>query len=841
MLHVGVSPGNDSWPTNPVSFIDQELKSEESTFGSNGHERSARSGVSPGLVNPPSASGSNGEAVSFGPHSTVAALNELAHQRAAWQEAERTKQRLERILDSIADALVSLDLQGKIIYLNRQAAELLGQPVEGCTGKIFWRELPDLRETKLESEYHRAMQEQRPAEMERFFPRSQRWYTIKIYPAPDGSSVVFHDITARKHSEEALWVNTQRFRLASLSDAITLYEQDLQLRYTWLYPEHLEHHGALGKTDEEIVGAEDGAMLARWKREVLLTGAQQRREVRVQLQAGVRHYEVSILPKRNEAGEIVGVAGAALDISERKAAQETNQRLAAIVESSDDAIISKNLDGIVTSWNRSAERIFGYTAAEIIGKSITLLMGPGRHFEEQNILSQIRQGNRVDHYETVRLHKDGSTLQISLSISPIRDGDGKIIGVSKIARDITSRKHTELQQQALYELVARVNRAEALPEIYDAALDAICRSQKTPRAAILLSDTDGVMRFKAWRGLSESYRKTVEGHCPWKLDDPAPQAVWIDDIATARLDEALRATVCGEGIRALAFVPLTYERRLLGKFMIYYDTPHRFEPDELRPAETMASQVGFALERQRSEQALEALVNERTGSLREAIAQMEEFSYSVSHDLRSPARAMQGYAIALLEDYGERLDEEGREFLNRIIRSSTRMDRLIQDILTYSRLSRRELKLHPIPLDRLVLEVIQQYPEMRTPKAEITIVGPLLPVIGHEPSVSQILSNLLSNAVKFVAPGQQPKVNVFSERRGDFVRLWIEDNGIGIRAEHHQRLFGMFERIHPDKRYEGTGIGLAIVRKAAERMGGATGVESEGEKGSRFWVELPSA
>jgi len=766
---------------------------------------------------------------------TVTALAELAQQRAAWLEAERSRQRLEEIFESIADALVSFDRTGKITYLNRAAGEI----IDGAA-KNIWQETLIARETTLESEYRRAQREQRPVEFEQFFPSRQRWYSIKLYPAADGASALFHDITERKRSDEMLRITMERFQLASLSDAITLYEQDADLRYTWLYPEHQEHQGALGKTDEEILGAEQGRALTLFKQEVLTTGVRQRRELCAKLPSGVRFYEVSVLPKRNEAGQIVGIAGAALDVSERKIAQEANQRLASIVESTQDAIISKNLEGIITSWNRGAERIFGYTAEEILGRHITLLMPPDRRVEELEIVERIRQGKRVDHYETVRLHKNGSSIQISLTVSALRDHDGAIVGVSKIARDVTRRKQTEAQQQALYELVARVNRAEALPEIYEAALDAICRCQNASRAAILLFDTNGVMRFKAWRGLSEEYRQAVEGHTPWKADDHSPSAVCIDNVATVELDEKLRATVALEGIRALAFIPLTYERRLLGKFMIYYDAPHRFEPEELRPAETIASQIAFALERQRSEQALEALVNERTGSLREAIAQMEEFSYSVSHDLRSPARAMQGYANALLEDYGDRLDEAGREFLSRIIRSSTRMDRLIQDILTYSRLTRRELQLRPVQIDRLVVEVIQQYPEMRPPKAEVSVAQPLLEVVGHEPSVSQILSNLLSNAVKFVPPGRRPRVHVSTEKRGHLVRLWIADNGIGIKTEHHARLFGMFERIHPDQRYEGTGIGLAIVRKAAERMGGAAGVESDGENGSRFWVDLPA-
>lgn len=515
--------------------------------------------------------------------------------------------------------------------------------------------------------------------------------------------------------------------------------------------------------------------------------------------------------------------------------------LAAIVESSDDAIISKDLNGIITTWNSGAERIFGYTAIEIIGRPVTDLIPPDRQAEEPNILARLRRGERIDHFETVRRRKDGSDVHISLTVSPVRDMSGKIVGASKIARDISERKRAEVQQQVLYDLASAVNRAVALPEIYEASLSAICRCQTANRAAILLYDAESVMRFKAWRGLSEEYRRKVEGHSPWKRDDSAPQPVCIDDVAKAELDDELRAVVVREGIRALAFLPITYEGRLLGKFMVYYDAPHHFTPEELRPVQTMISQVAFAIERKKAGENLERTVNERTASLREAIAQMEEFSYTISHDLRAPVRAMQCYAEVLMEDYGAKLDENAKKYLDRIIGAGTRMDRLIQDILTYSRLSRREIQLQPVSLDRLARDIVRQYLDMGSVQAQVSVEGPLLSVLGHEASLSQAISNLLSNALKFVAPGSTPKVRLRTEQRNGDVRLWVEDNGIGIKPEYQHRLFSVFERVHPEKKYEGTGIGLAIVRKAAERMGGKVGVESDGLAGSRFWIQLPAA
>lgn len=236
---------------------------------------------------------------------------------------------------------------------------------------------------------------------------------------------------------------------------------------------------------------------------------------------------------------------------------------------------------------------------------------------------------------------------------------------------------------------------------------------------------------------------------------------------------------------------------------------------------------------------LERLVEERTAELRDTVAELEGFSYSVSHDLRAPLRAMQSFAMLLSEDYAAALDDMGRDYLKRIVNASHRMDQLIHDVLVYSRVARTELALEPVDLDRVIDGVIESHPQLQATAADVTVARPLPSVLANEAALTQCLANLLSNAVKFVAPGTRPRVEIDAEEKAGRVRLRVRDHGIGIPPEFHQKIFGIFERLSRD--YEGTGIGLAVVRKAAERMGGDISLESEVGVGSTFTLELAAA
>jgi signal transduction histidine kinase len=239
---------------------------------------------------------------------------------------------------------------------------------------------------------------------------------------------------------------------------------------------------------------------------------------------------------------------------------------------------------------------------------------------------------------------------------------------------------------------------------------------------------------------------------------------------------------------------------------------------------------------------LEQRVRERTSRLDESLRELDAFAYTVAHDLRAPLRAMAGFSQLLLEDCDGKRCETCQDYRRRIETAARRMDRLVQDLLAYSRLSRSEFKRGTVDLSKVVAQAISSVrsssPELG---ADIETRPPLPAVLGHDVLLVQVFENLLSNAVKFVAPGVLPRVTIRAEQKEGIVRVWVEDNGVGIPAEYHERVFGVFERLNRLEDYPGTGIGLAIVRRAVQRMDGKTGFESKVGKGSRFWIELSLA
>ena len=501
--------------------------------------------------------------------------------------------------------------------------------------------------------------------------------------------------------------------------------------------------------------------------------------------------------------------------------------LAAIVESSDDAIISKTLDGIITSWNTGAERIFGYSASEVIGKPVTILIPNELWFEETTILSRLRSGGRVDHYETTRLHKDGRAIEVSLTISPIRNAQGVICGVSKIARDVTERR-------ALQEREERV-RAEAIVErkfreLIETAPDAIL--QVNAKGRILIANHAAELIF--------GY--TLDELIGMKVDSLVPDA--------ARSHHAAhRAAFAAAGVTRPMGIGLDLRARRKNGTELPVEIS--LSPTQSGSGVHVTAMIRDVTERKRAQQQIDLLKKSYLAELEtrhkeaERLNQIKsEFMASVSHELRTPLHTIIGFAELLEEQGAGQLNEKQRRFVHHIQTDSEHLLSLINDVLDLSRIEAGGLVVltEEIPLRKAIEEAVDGIRTQANSK-QVTVSAQEIPQIGVNADplrLKQILYNLLGNGVKFTDPGGEVTVSAHVE--DDMVQITVADTGLGIPAEECARIFDKFYQVGYTAAgvRQGTGLGLTICKQLVELQGGKIWVESEPGKGSRFHFTLPA-
>jgi PAS domain S-box-containing protein len=309
---------------------------------------------------------------------------------------------------------------------------------------------------------------------------------------------------------------------------------------------------------------------------------------------------------RNMAGGAVGPEAGA-----RVSGQTDQTLLISILTSSPDAIWCWRIDGTITHWNPAAERLLGHAAIDMVDRALFDLIPSSKQAAAEDVIAQIKEGTSFAQYETVRLRKDGVAVDVELTVAPLRDQNGVIIGGATFCRDIRDRKRVEnslartvRELGTLFHLTERLQAASCVDQIYDAALEAITEALECERASILLFDSASIMRFVAWKGLTEKYRRAVDGHSPWTPDSPNPTAIFVQDIRGSNEPDTLKQVIEAEDIRGLAFIPLVANGRVLGKFMTYYRRPHEFNEREVRLASTIARQLSLYLERKIAEDEL---------------------------------------------------------------------------------------------------------------------------------------------------------------------------------------------------------------------------------------------
>ncbi len=451
----------------------------------------------------------------------------------------------------------------------------------------------------------------------------------------------------------------------------------------------------------------------------------------------------------------------------------------------------------------------------------------------------------------IRFEEEARGLNRWYSVYAFRIGNTESRKVAILFEDITVRKKSDQRRAFLAELAEKMSHLREESEIVRAAVHAVGGFLNVDRCFFseLVDHGESVVLSENYtRGNTPSLAGPLDivpfgGFDLWR--SMSQGGVVVEDVTTHPLTRERADAYIRLGIRSLLVQPFKETGCAMLVLVVSESSPRQWSRDETKLVDDVVARVWPVVERARGERALiaardelEQRVIERTARLQAAVSELEAYSYSISHDLRAPLRAMQTYASILMEECGEQIGGEGHTYLERIIAAAERMDRLIRDVLVLSRTARADATLERVEIAPLIAAIIETYPELKAASAGIEVVASLGAVQANPAALTQCLANLLGNAIKFVAAGVTPRIRIWSQIEGDRVRLFIHDNGVGIPRELQEKIFGVFYQNNPALDGSGTGIGLAIVRKAAERMGGRVGLESTPGQGSTFWLEL---
>ena len=521
----------------------------------------------------------------------------------------------------------------------------------------------------------------------------------------------------------------------------------------------------------------------------------------------IKHKNGSITPVlynasvyKDDSDNVIGVFASARDISERKKSEQEIQRLANVVESSDDAIITKSLEGDILSWNKGAEKTYGYSANEVLGKNISLLEPPELKGEIEKYTDKIKEKKRISHYETMRLKKNGELINVSVTLSPVFDTSGKFVAVSAIARDITENKNAAKK----LELANKYNRS-----LLESSLDPLVTIGPEGKITDVNHSTE-----------------TVTGY---NRDDL---------IGTDFSDYFTEPNKAKEGYQQVFQEGMVRDYALEIKHKNGRTTPVLYNASVYKDDSDNVIGV-FASARDITElKKTEHLLKDKLGELERSNSELEQFAYVSSHDLQEPLRMIASYLQLLERKYKGKLDDKADKYIKFSVDGATRMQNLIDDLLAFSRVTTQAKELKPTDLEQIYNEVLSNLEVTINENKAIITHEPLPVVLADKTQISQVFQNLISNAIKFQSV-DKPKINISVEKEENQWLFGVEDNGIGINPKHSDRIFEVFKRLHKKKDYPGTGIGLAICKKIIERHGGRIWVESGLGKGSIFYFTLP--
>jgi len=739
----------------------------------------------------------------------IGSCTDMTAHKESLAAAKESEERLSGIFNSAMDAIITINERQEITHFNAAAETMFGCPAERAIGQSLTAFIPErfrtahrrhvtaFGETSVTKRQMGALGtisglrsngQEFPIEasVSQVLSRGQKLFTV-----------ILRDISQRKQVEDALKASEARFRelLECLPQLIWTSHPDGAFNYLspqWTAYTGLPADKQLGVGWAHQVHADDRRTLAeQWKTGI---ASEQSFELEFRLRGSnglYRWFRTHASPIRDANGRLVKWLGTSTDIDDRKQGDTLRAHLSAIVESSSDAIISKSLDGTIQTWNRSAERMFGYAAADIIGRPNALLVPPARRQEESDIIGRIKAGQQLRDFETVRLRKDGSHLDVALTVSPIKDAQGHVIGISKVARDITARKQAEefLQQQR--------------------------RLIELSHEPIFAWETErGIVQWN--KGCEQLYGYTAEeaiGQVSRQLLQTTFSVSLPDILAT------LEAT--GEWTGEVR------HRTKSGQELVV----------ESRWGMLKTAGRNLILETNRDitqQRQFEDTILKKNKDL-------ETLLHVTSHDLKEPLRAIESFSILLQERHAQHLDEKGVDYLRRIVRATQRLDRLLTDILDLSRAQRMDPPITEVEAELLVQEVLRRLENrIKQTGARVTVHSPLPRLRVNTTWAIQGIYNLVTNALKFVSDGRPPEVEISSYAELDsqgmeHAGLIVRDRGPGIPHDQQERIFELFRRA-VGREVEGTGAGLAIVRQVAERHGGRAWVSPREGGGSEFYI-----
>jgi PAS domain S-box-containing protein len=728
------------------------------------------------------------------------------------------------MVEAVRDyAIFMLDVRGRVVSWNAGAERLKGYSAAEIIGQHFSRFYPpeDVRARKPERELQVAAAEGRWEE-EGWRVRkdgSRFWANVLITAirSADGELLgyakVTRDVTERHETERALRETDERFRLiveGAKEYALLMLDPEGRVVSWNAGAERLQ-----GYRSEEIVGQhfsrfyppedvqagkperalEQAAAEGRWEDE----GWRVRKD-------GSRFWASDIITAlQNAEGAPLGFAKLTRDLTERRRAdvaqRQNEERLRLMVESVKDyAIIMLDREGRVISWNAGAERTKGYRAEEILGRHFSRFYPPedvAQGKPEWELERAVREGQLED--EGWRVRKDGSRFWANVVITPIRDAQRVLVGFAKVTRDATERRRNE----------AEIRRQKAFTE------------------QLINSSTDGILAF------DREYRYTLWSEGMARISGVSAE----ETLGRSSLDVFPFYKDTGEHTHYSAALEGRTVTTEGGRYSARPPAAHTVFEAQYSPLVGESGQVvgGLAIVRDVTDR---KRVEEE---LARSNAELEKFSYSVSHDLRAPLRAIDGFARALHEDYGSTLDADGQRLLGVIRENAQRMGQLIDALLNFSRAGRQQLVSTSTDLTALAQSVVD---ELRRTVAGVAVevtLQPLPPIMGDATLLRQVLVNLIGNAFKFTRNRAHPRVDIGARQEGDTVVYYVKDNGAGFDMRYKDKLFGVFQRLHHVEEFEGTGVGLALAQRIIDRHGGRIWAEAKPNDGATFYFTLPSA